>query len=123
MEAYAVVGEFILSVITAIVTVTIGIRRIREETRHEVSSLKTDLVNTTLAYERKLTQADAGLRALLTEMGFFVRDNFVGNEVFDKMIEMATASNENQFRALAEQMGRVFDRLDSIQAELRRSQS
>lgn len=123
MEAYVLLAQFLFTIITAVVTVTVGIRKIREETKHEVSTLKTDLVNTTLAYERKLTQSDAGLRALLTEMGFFVRDHFVANEVFDKMIEMAAASNENQFKALTESINRIYDKLDVIQADYRRSQS
>lgn len=122
MESYAIIGEFILVILTAIVTVTIGIRKIREETKQEIATLKTEIVNTTLAYERKLTQADAGLRGLLTEMGFFVRDNYVNNDVFDKMITMAAAANENQFRALTESMSRISDRLDAIQIEIRRAQ-
>lgn len=97
----------LLSAIGAIITITIAIRGFKE-----------DLLQTTLAYERKLTQADAGLRAVMTEMGFYVRDNYVHNDVFHKMIDMAAAANENQFRALTETMNRLNDKLDVIQKEI-----
>lgn len=102
----ALIG-IIFTAIGAIVTITAAIRGFKEE-----------LLQTTLAYERKLTQMDAGLRAAMTEMGFYVRDNYVQNEVFHKMIDMAAAANENQFRALTETMNRLNDKLDVIQKEI-----
>jgi len=115
-EAWIALAGFIVTLLGAIITVTYSIAKIEKRTDEKIT-------NVTLAYERKLSQSDAGLRALLTEMGFFIRDNFVQNEIFNKMIDMASANNENQFRALTESMNRVNDRLDAIQVEIRHSQS
>lgn len=111
-EAWIALAGFIFTLALSIITVTTFVRKIKEE-----------ITQTTLAYERKLSQCDAGLRALITDMGFFVRDNYVHNDVFDKMIDMAAAANENQFRALTEAMNRVTERLDAIQVEIHRSRS
>lgn len=100
-----------VTLISSVVVITIAIRNFKEE-----------LVKTTLAYERKLTQMESGLRAAMTEMGFFVRDYYVHNDVFDKMIDMAAANNENQFRALTSSIDRIGERLDIIQAEIHRAQ-
>lgn len=109
-EAWIALAGFVFTLILSIITITTFVRKIKEE-----------ITQTTLAYERKLAQSDAGLRAVMTEMGFFMRDNYVHNDVFDKMIDMAAAANENQFRAMAEALNRITDRLDAIQAEIHRS--
>lgn len=106
-STWVALAAVILTLIGSIVTITAFVRGFKE-----------DLLQTTLAYERKLTQMDAGLRAIMTEMGFYVRDNYVQNEVFHKMIDMAAAANENQFRALTETMNRLNDKLDVIQKEI-----
>lgn len=118
-------GTFILSLIGAIVVTTLGVKRFSEsvEVRLDVKieTLKRDHNTLELAYERKLGQQEVGLRHAITEVGFYVRDNFVQNEVFNRMIDLAAANNENQLRTLSEQLNRLNDKLDAIQAGQRRT--
>lgn len=90
-----------------------GGEKIRQDTNAKITGVE-------LAFERKLSQQEVGLRAQINDLGFYVRDNYVNNEVFSKMIEMAAASNENQFRALSESLLRLMDKIDIIQAEMAR---
>lgn len=90
-----------------------GGEKIRQDTNAKITRVE-------LAFERKLSQQEVGLRAQINELGFYVRDNYVNNDVFSRMIEMAAASNENQFRALSESLLRLMDKIDVIQAEMAR---
>lgn len=121
-EIWILFGQFVVSLFGAIITVWFGIRHITERIDAKIDAIGREITEVTLAYERKLAQCDAGLRAKMTEQGFFFRDNYVHNDVFDKMIAMASASSENQFRALTESMNRITDRLDIIQSEIHRAQ-
>lgn len=84
------------------------------------ASMGRELNTIELAFERKVGQMEVGLRAKINDVEFHLRDNYVSNAVFVRLIDMATANNENQFRALSEQLSRLNDKLDAIQAEQRR---
>lgn len=108
-------GSFVLSMGIALVTGTIGVRKLSENIQAaldaKIDKLREQMVQAELAYERRVSQTDAGLRAQINEVEFYVRDNFVKEDTFNRMIEMLASSNSNQFKSIQAQLDRIFDKL------------
>lgn len=107
---------FLVSIGTLIATTTSAVRKIKEDTDNKI-------VQVEIASERRISQVDGAWRIRLQEIELYVRDNYVNNDVFYRMIELAAANNENQFRALTEQLNRLNDKLDAIQADQARTRA
>jgi hypothetical protein len=99
----------VLSLGTVIFMTGRGQGRIKADMGRELNTIE-------LAFERKVGQMEVGLRGKINDVEFHLRDNYVSNDVFIRIIDMATANNENQFRILSEQLNRLNDKLDTIQA-------
>jgi N-acetylglucosamine-6-phosphate deacetylase len=113
-------GGFILSCGIAIVTTTLGIRRlstvVEQKLEAKIDSINKTLTEIELITERRLGEMGHALREKITQVEFHFRDHYVHNEVFNKIIDMARANNENQFRVITDSMQRMNDKLDTIQA-------
>jgi len=111
-------GSFALSIGIALVMGTIGVRKLTENIQAaldlKIDNLKDQIVKAELAYERRVSQVDAGLRAQIHEVEFYVRDNYVKEPVFQQMIQMLADNNSNQFKSMQIQLDRIFDKLDNI---------
>lgn len=111
-------GSFALSIGIALVTGTIGVRKLSENIQTaldlKIDKLKDQLVQAEMVYERRVAQTDAGLRAQIHEVEFYVRDNYVKEPVFQQMIQMLSDNSGNQFKSMQTQLDRIFDKLDHI---------
>jgi len=111
-------GSFVLSLGIAVVTGTIGVRKLSDNIQtaldQKIDRLRDQMITAEMGYERRVSQTDAGLRRLIHEVEFYVRDNYVKEPVFQQMIQMLSDNNSNQFKSMQTQLDRIFDKLDNI---------
>lgn len=116
--AWIALGGFILTMGSTLVLTTLGIKRFSETVQaamsDKVDKLEDRMVQMELAYERKLSQNDAGIRGLIRDIEFYVRDNYVKEATFTQMIEITQENNSTQFKSVQTQLDRIFDKLDSF---------
>lgn len=109
---------FVLTAMIVIVGVTLGVRRFSDQVAEKfdakIDAMKTEFTQMEMVYERRSAQIESGLRVKINEVELYIRDHYVDNKIFERMIDMATANNENQFRALTEAMHRLNDKLDAL---------
>lgn len=112
---------FVLSGCVALITAAMGVRKLNETLKKEIDKqldyIKRELHDAELGGERRMGEMGEALREKISQVEFHVRDNFVDKEIFNKMIDMAAANNEYQFRALNEAVSRIHDKLDTMQAD------
>lgn len=116
--AWTALGTFVITLGGTLVLTTLGIKRFSETVQAsldtKIDRLHQQIVQMELAYERKLSQNDAGIRAQIKEVEFYVRDNYVKEPVFQQMIDLFNDNNANQFRSMQTQLDRIFDKLENM---------
>lgn len=84
-------GAFVLNAIGATIGLTWGVGRIRDkvrdELREDIEELKTIIAEAELKMERRAGETGHALREKITQVEFYVRDNYVRDKEFDTMIE------------------------------------
>jgi hypothetical protein len=117
--AWVALGGVMFSAVIGIITATLGIKRFSESVKkdldEDIKDIKKCIADSELSIERRMGEMGLALREKTTQVEFHIRDNYVHNDVFNRVIEMAAANNENQFRVLTESLNRIHDRLDAIQ--------
>lgn len=111
-------GTFLILTGTTIVGIVLGIRKVSDETKKTIESrldgLNSMLHELELMHERRMGEMGRSLREKINEVEFHLRDHYVSNPVFERVIDMASANMENSFRVLQSSIDRINDKLDRM---------
>jgi hypothetical protein len=102
-----------LNFITAIVLLTWGVGKVKDQVKDhlkdDIDELVLAIAESELKLERKTGEVGAALREKITQVEFFVRDNYVREKDFDSMIKMF----EGRFDRLQDSMDRLGEKIDN----------
>ena len=98
--------------VAAIIGLTWGIAKIRNEVKDElkddIDALLKAIAEAELTMERRSGEGLAAIREKVTQVEFFIRDNYVREKDFDSMISMLNS----RFDRLQDGMDKLNEKLD-----------
>lgn len=109
-------SAFVLNAIGATIGLTWGVGRIRDKVRDElrddIEELKTIIAEAELKMERRAGETGHALREKITQVEFYVRDEYVRNREFDIVVKTI----ENRFDRLQDGIERLSIKIDNKHA-------
>lgn len=126
MQLWLGIAQAIATFASLIFGLIFGLKKINDGLNTRFAAQEKRINEEAMASISARGQMEAGLRAKMAEMDsaiwtkvnqveLHIRDFYVADKDFERVISMAAANNENQFRALSEQMARINDKLDNMQ--------
>jgi len=105
-------GAFVLNAVGATIGLTWGVGRIRDKVRDElrddIEELKTIIAEAELVMERRAGEMGHSLREKITQVEFYVRDNYIRDKEFDTVVKTI----ENRFDRLQDGIDRMNVKID-----------